>query len=92
MTKRTAPESVTLVLVAAVGAGRPEARKRAGVRCRYSRYYSASTQCARGAVAAKNYLVVKQNWALALTHAASVGYDAFIMRRFVLILSSRSGT
>jgi hypothetical protein len=42
--------------------------------------------------ARQNYLVVKQNWALALTRAASVGYDAFIMRRFVLILISRSGT
>jgi hypothetical protein len=42
--------------------------------------------------ARQNYLVVKQNWALALTRAASVGYDAFIMRRFVLILTSRSGT
>jgi len=27
-----------------------------------------------------------------LTRAASIGYYAFIMRRFVLILSSRSGT
>jgi hypothetical protein len=37
-------------------------------------------------------LVVQQNWPGALTRLASVGYDLFIMRRFVLILSSRSGT
>jgi hypothetical protein len=83
---------VTLVLVATVGAGRPGARKRAGVRCRCSGGYSARTAGARSALPGKKYLVVIQNSPRALTRAASVGYDAFIMRRFVLILSSRSGT
>jgi hypothetical protein len=88
----SAPESSTLVLVAAVGAGRPEARKRAGGALPLTAPYAGALANARVAASAKNYLVVKQNWALALTRAASVGYDAFIMRRFVLILTSRSGT
>jgi hypothetical protein len=37
-------------------------------------------------------LVVQQNLPHGLTLAESVGYHLIIMRRFVLILSSRSGT
>jgi len=37
-------------------------------------------------------LVVQQNLRHNLTLVESVGYDLIIMRRFVLILSSRSGT
>ena len=75
------------------GAGRSVARKRAGGALPLAAGYLASMLHARSRrSSSKKCLVVQQSWPRGLTRAASVGYDLFIMRRFVLILSSRSGT
>ncbi|MGB6454284.1 MAG: hypothetical protein WBH47_07305 [Streptosporangiaceae bacterium] len=93
-TAPVAPESVTLVLVAAAARADEQLGSGQVVRCRWFEGKHAHATRARSA----SPLLDKNAWSSykicrpGLTLAEAVGYDLVIMRRFVLILSSRSGT